>query len=89
MTAFNRRLALPRVLGLPLPSAVAGLVGVSALLLAVILSWPWNGLAMGVPALALPAGLWTLRQGDDCVFWRVLAASHRDQRRSAAEAAWV
>ncbi|MHB1566388.1 MAG: hypothetical protein ACYCXG_06685 [Acidiferrobacter sp.] len=89
MSAFNHRLAPPRVLGFPLPAAIAGVIAVSALLVAVMAPWPWTGLPGGVAMLALPGGLWIMRWGDDYVFWPAIVASYREQRRIAAEAIWV
>ncbi len=82
MSAFNRRLSLPRVAGLPLPVAIGWLVAGTTLLLAVITRLPVLFCATAASALFALA---CLRLGEDLRLWRVMICAISEKRRVLAE----
>lgn len=89
MSPFNKRLAPPRVLGLPALAALSGLVTLMGLLSAVVLPDPFAMLAFLGGVSALPLGIWAASVGDDIVFVRVYWVSYRDTKAASEEALWV
>ncbi len=89
MNPFNKRLAPPRVLGLPVLAALSGLGTLIGLLSAVVLPDPLGTLAFLAGLAALPPGMWAASVGDDIVFYRVYWARYRDTKVASQEALWV
>lgn len=82
MSACNRRLALPRIAGMPLAAAVAWLAATTLALLGVISGW--HILFVGTTA-SVAFAILCLRLGDDAVLWRAIAASLGEERCIAGE----
>ncbi|HUW97645.1 MAG TPA: hypothetical protein VMV40_02225 [Acidiferrobacter sp.] len=89
MSPFNKRLAPPRVFGLPLAGALAGLVTIMGTLLAVVLPDSVAGLALLTGAVALPLGILATWIGDDLVFSRVFWVARSDHRLAARALSWL
>ncbi|MHB8254177.1 MAG: hypothetical protein ACYDEV_10880 [Acidiferrobacter sp.] len=89
MNPYNKRLAPPRVLGLPLLAALASLVTTTGMLLAVVLPSPVDDLAWLVAVVALPWGVWATVVGDDAVFAAVFWAAYFDARLISREVRWL
>lgn len=89
MSAFNRRLAPHRILGLPLVSAVAGLVTTTTALLSVVIPGWFRWVLVAVAAAAVPVGLTAALVGDDIVFIRVFSVARKDARAAAWEGLWL
>lgn len=89
MNPFNKRLAPPRVLGLPVLAALSGLGTLMGLLSAVVLPSPLDTLAFLTGLALLAPGLWAASVGDDIVFYRVYWTCHQDTRAASQEALWV
>jgi hypothetical protein len=88
MTAFNKRLAPTRVLGLPLGAAVAGLITVTGALASVVLPEPVAALAIAAAIVAFPLGVGAILIGDDVVFAHAFWLARRDARIVVREGAW-
>ncbi|AWP22246.1 hypothetical protein C4901_01830 [Acidiferrobacter sp. SPIII_3] len=88
MTAFNKRLAPTRILGLPLGAAVAGLTTVTGALASVVLPEPVGSMAIAAAIVAFPLGVGAILIGDDVVFAYAFWLSRRDARIVAREGAW-
>ncbi len=87
--AFNKRLAPPRILGLPLGAAIAGLATMTGALFSVVLPSP-EGLAAMLAAIAvMPFGIAAALIGDDVTFVRVYWQSRRERRIAAREGLWL
>lgn len=86
--AFNKRLAPPRILGLPLGAAVAGLVTITGTLASVVLPSPEGLLAVIAAVGALPFGIAAALVGDDVAFTRVYWLSRRERQIAAREGLW-
>ncbi len=86
--AFNKRLAPPRILGLPLGAAVAGLVTITGTLASVVLPSPEDLLAVIAAVGALPFGIAAALVGDDVAFTRVYWLSRRERQIAAREGLW-
>ncbi len=89
MSPFNKRLAPPRMFGLPLLAALSGLGTLMGLLSAVVLPSPFATLALLVGLSALPPGIWAASIGDDIVFARVYWVCYGDTKAASEEALWV
>ncbi len=89
MSPFNKRLAPPRMFGLPVLTALSGLGTLMGLLSAVVFPNPFATLALLVAFSALPPGLWAASVGDDIVFARVYWARYWDTKAASEEARWV
>lgn len=86
--AFNKRLAPPRILGLPLGVAVAGLVTLTGTLASVVLPNPEDFIAVIAAVGALPFGIAAALAGDDVAFTRVYWLSRRERQIAAREGLW-
>jgi len=89
MNPFNKRLAPPRVFGLPLAAALASLVTIMGILLAVVLPRPIDAFALLVGVAALPLGILATMAGDDIVFYGVFRAARSEGRLAFKEALWL
>lgn len=89
MSPFNKRLAPPRILGLPVLAALSGLGTLMGLLSAVVLPGPLATLALLAGLSLLPPGVWAASVGDDIVFFRVQWACYWDTKAASQEALWV
>ncbi len=86
--AFNKRLAPPRIMGLPLGAAIAGLVTLTGALASVVLPSPGGPVAVIAAIAALPFGIAAALVGDDVAFARVYWLSRRERRIAAREGLW-
>ncbi|MHB1511696.1 MAG: hypothetical protein ACYCTF_10250 [Acidiferrobacter sp.] len=87
--AFNKRLAPPRILGLPLGAAIAGLVTLTGALVSVVLPGLAGSVAVMAAIGALPFGIAAALVGDDVTFARVYWLSRRERRIAAREGLWL
>ncbi len=89
MTAFNKRLAPVRILGLPLGATMASLVTATGILSSVVLPGLASIVALAVALAALPIGIVFLFLGDDIVFARTYWISSLHGNLIAQEASWL
>lgn len=89
MSAFNKRLAPPRVFGLPVLAVIAGLIAITGLLSAVVLPGFMAIGALLFAAIALPTGAVIIRLGDDIVFVGSYWQAHKERRYAVSEALWL
>ncbi|MDA8391023.1 MAG: hypothetical protein M0Z76_09895 [Gammaproteobacteria bacterium] len=82
MSAFNRRLAVPRIAGMPLVAAIGWLAAGTTTLLGIITALP---AFFPVSALCVGLALVCQRLGDDLRFWPVMIAALAERRCAARE----